>query len=789
MPLTAIPYNPYSFVGWKTGSSDFSDNPHKFIVEDDLVIQANFAVVVNSYQVHLSAENGMIASGNGTYEVGAEVRAEARTTIEGFHFVKWNDENGKIVSDENPYSFTVKENVTLTALFDKKYHVTLLPPQNGTIVSGDGIYEFMAHVTAKAITDNESKYSFMGWTDLRGNIVSRENPYEFFLSKDMAMTANFVLSKYKVSLSAENGTITSAKGDSIYIYEYGTEVTAEAGTDEEKYHFVKWTEDGDSIWPKNSYTFTVFKDRTIQAHFAINRYQMNLSAVNGTITSGQGTCEYGAGVRAEAKADKEEYYFVNWTDTTTGKTVSTENPYRFTAKKNMTIQANFAIKMYEVGLFAVNGTIKSGDGSYLYGEKVEVEAETDKKGYYFVNWTDTTGHTVSTDNPYMITVIEDMKIQAYFDNRYQVNLSAKNGTIKSGDSTCLYGEKVKVEADTDKEGYRFVKWTDTTGYTVSTDNPYTFTVTKDTMLQAHFDNRYQVDLSAKNGTIKSDSTSYAYKAEAKIEAVADTGYHFVQWTNARGDSLSTDNPYTFVVTGDTAIQAHFATNNYRVHLSAKNGRVEELNKDVYAYNTEVEVEAAEADYGYRFAGWMNAAGDSLSADNPYKFVVKGETDLTAVFIGGEYFITVDATQGGKATGGGSYDYGTQVEIKAVPDSGYVFIRWMTGDSLNLLFSDSSKLNFTLSWNTFTSYRAYFVEEGKVNGEIVSGGEARAYHAKDVLHLVHLEGSVISVHTIDGRQILQFKASNTEYPAVLPAGIYILNAAKGKGRYVTKFVVR
>ncbi|OAV64071.1 hypothetical protein Barb4_04459 [Bacteroidales bacterium Barb4] len=475
------------------------------------------------------------------------------------------------------------------------------------------------------------------------------------------------------------------------------------------------------------------------------------------------------------------------------------NPYTFTVKENMTLQAHFAINRYQVSLSAENGTITSakGDSIYIhdYGTEVKAEANANKEGYYFTGWTDLKGDTVSKVNPYTFTVNGNMTLRAHFViYRYQVRLSsAENGTITSkSDSIYEHGAEVKAAASANKEGYYFTKWTnakdDAKGDIVSWNNPYTFKVTEDTEIQAHFDNSYRVRLPAeKNGIIKPGDTTCTYKTEVKIEAVANTGYHFVQWTNARGDSLSADNPYTFVVTGDTAILAQFAINYYNVRLSAKNGKVESSG-GLYAYDTKLEAKA-EADYSYRFAGWINAAGDSLSSANPYPFTVKGETDLTAIFIRSKYLITADATKGGKATGGGYYDYEAPVEIQAVPDSGYVFIHWMAGDSLNLLFSDSSKLNFTLSWNTFTSYRAYFVEEGKVNGEIVSGGEARAYHAEDVLHLVNLEGFVISVHTTDGRQILQFKANNTEYPAVLPAGIYILNAAKGKGRYVTEFVVR
>ncbi|OAV72556.1 hypothetical protein Barb6_01030 [Bacteroidales bacterium Barb6] len=67
-----------------------------------------------------------------------------------------------------------------------------------------------------------------------------------------------------------------------------------------------------------------------------------------------------------------------------------------------------------------------------------------------------------------------------------------------------------------------------------------------------------------------------------------------------------------------------------------------------------------------------------------------------------------------------------------------------------------------------------------------------YYAKDILHLVNLEGYFISVSTMKGERVLLFTADsdNAEYAAALPAGVYILNGAKGKEKAVTrKFVVK
>lgn len=63
------------------------------------------------------AEGGMV-SGAGEYDCDtrATVKAEAN---KGYHFVRWEDWQGNIVSKDASYSFTVKETTTLTAVFAK----------------------------------------------------------------------------------------------------------------------------------------------------------------------------------------------------------------------------------------------------------------------------------------------------------------------------------------------------------------------------------------------------------------------------------------------------------------------------------------------------------------------------------------------------------------------------------------------------------------------------------------------------------------------------------------------
>ena len=148
--------------------------------------------------------------------------------------------------------------------------------------------------------------------------------------------------------------------------------------------------------------------------------------------------------------------------------------------------AYFGKKSYNISVSSEDsnkGTV-SGGGSYESGKSVTITA-TPKSGYTFIKWSDNT-----TANPYTFTVTKDVSLIAYFGKNYNVSVSSEDpnkGTV-SGGGIYGSGESATITA-TPQSGYRFIKWSDN-----STANPYTFTVTKDVTLQAHFEKCKHVEI-------------------------------------------------------------------------------------------------------------------------------------------------------------------------------------------------------------------------------------------------------------------------------------------------------
>jgi hypothetical protein len=140
------------------------------------------------------------------------------------------------------------------------------------------------------------------------------------------------------------------------------------------------------------------------------------------------------------------------------------------------------------------------------------------------------------------------------------------GTVSpAGATTVDEGASFSATA-TANDGYHFVSWTDANGGTVSTANPYTFTVTADVALTATFEANstptyYTVTVSSANTTMGTVSCTPSGSVEAGTSVTATAtpanNHIFTGWVDANGDTVSRANPYTFTVTADVTLVGTF----------------------------------------------------------------------------------------------------------------------------------------------------------------------------------------------------------------------------------------
>ena len=364
--------------------------------------------------------------------------------------------------------------------------------------------------------------------------------------------------QYTINVSANPNIGGSVTGGGTYNQGQSCTVTASPNAG---YTFTNWTENGNVVSTNRSYTFTVTANRTLVANFQAQpqNYTVTVSAnpTNGGNVTGGGTYQQGQSCTVTATANTG-YNFTNWTEN--GNVVSTQANYTFTVNSNRTLMANFTPQQYTITATAdpVNGGNVTGGGTFNYGNSCTLSA-TPAPGYTFINWTKN-GTQVSTNATYTFTVTESAAYVAHFQlQTFTINVMAdpaEGGTVEGG-GTFNYGETCTVTA-TANEGYTFVNWT-TGMFSVSNEISYTFTVTSNVNLTAHFElQTFQVKVSvnpAEAGNVTGEGT-YNYGDEVTLTIVRNEDWHFENWTE-NGEVVSEEMTYTFTITSDRDLDANF----------------------------------------------------------------------------------------------------------------------------------------------------------------------------------------------------------------------------------------
>ena len=261
--VTATNNSGYLFSGWYKGSTKVSSNKsYTFTVTENVTLTAKFT---KRYTVTVTANPtaGGTVTGGGTYTDGKTATVTA-TANSGYLFSGWYKGSTKVSSNKS-YTFTVTENVTLTAKFSKlsmSYTVTATAyPAEGGSVSGGGSYS--AGETATVTATPNSGWHFSGWYTDSAKVSSNKS-YSFPVTGSVTLIAKFEKDSYTITVSAdpaEGGTVTGSGS-----YSKGTLVTLNA-IPNSGWHFVGWYNGSIQTSSSASDPHLVIADVTLTAKF------------------------------------------------------------------------------------------------------------------------------------------------------------------------------------------------------------------------------------------------------------------------------------------------------------------------------------------------------------------------------------------------------------------------------------------------------------------------------------------------------------------------------------------
>ncbi len=495
-------------------------------------------------------------------------------------------------------------------------------PTNGGTITGAGTYN--QGETCTLVATPNSGYTFTNWTE-NGTQVSTNATYSFTVTANRTLVANFALSTYTITATANptnGGTITGAG-----TYNQGQTCTLVA-TPNSGYTFTNWTENGTQVSTNATYSFTVTANRTLVANFALSTYTITATAnpTNGGTITGAGTYNQGQTCTLVA-TPSANYTFTNWMEN--GTQVSTSATYSFTVTANRTLVANFTRPTYTITATAnpTNGGTITGAGTYNQGETCTLVA-TPSANHTFTNWTEN-GTQVSTNATYSFTVTANRNLVAHFSqNTYTITATASptNGGTITGAGTYNYGQTCTLVA-TSNETYDFENWT-LNGNVVSTDPSYSFTVTNNSSFVAHFAVKtFTVSVSADGEGTVSGGGTFSYGQTCAVTAHANTNYHFLYWTE-NATPVSYDLEYIFDVTSNRVLVAHFTIDTYDIMVTANPQEGGTVSGGGTFAVGEVVVVNVEPNSGYVFQGWYEN-GEVVSMEEAYSFTVEGNRNLVA----------------------------------------------------------------------------------------------------------------------------------------------------------------
>ena len=157
-----------------------------------------------------------------------------------------------------------------------------------------------------------------------------------------------------------------------------------------------------------------------------------------------------------------------------------------------------------------------------------------------------------------------------------------------------------------------------------------------------------------------------------FEASPTPGQMFLRWSDG-----NTDNPRTFVLAGNTALEAVFGTDPDSRHVVISTDECGTTLDTYYRLGTTLTFEAVPNE-GSTFLRWSDG-----NTDNPRTLVLSEDTTLEAVFgVDPDICHVVVSTDECGTTLDTYYRLGTTLTFEAVPDEGGTFLRWSDGNTDN-----------------------------------------------------------------------------------------------------------
>lgn len=442
---------------------------------------------------------------------------------------------------------------------------------------------------------------------------------------------------------------------------------------------------------------------------------------------------------------KEGYTFKGWKTSADGISLDYADKANISITSNKTLYAHWAATEYLI-TYNLNGGINNADNPATYTRETKTTLlAPSRAGYTFDGWYDNV-----TFNGNAITQIAEGEMSAkeffakwtpktdtaYKVEHYQQNLLDDNFTIVSADTQTLTGT---TGANTSATAKSY------TGFNANTFSQTEIAADGSTIIKIYYARNTYTVTYIDNGGEHTQTVKHGGNAVTP-DITAKTGYDQTAptWDN---DGKN--------ITAARTISAVYTINTYTVTWDIEGVKTTDMFEynQAPSYTGTTPTKKATVEFTYTFKSW----------DKEFKPITENIT-YTAMFNGvkNKYNVTVNTNSNGTVNGGGeNIEYGSEIQITATPNKGYVFSKWSDGNTNatrtitvegNITFSaefslsiyDFSRLNTSTPQ---TEIDAIYAEiNGILSGSI--GNELKAYLESSKILLDNIVNEIAEIKELN-----------------------------------------
>lgn len=300
----------------------------------------------------------------------------------------------------------------------------------------------------------------------------------------------------------------------------------------------------------------------------------------------------------------------------------------------------------------------------------------------------------------------------YVPIKYKIEFNVNDGAINGP-----YEYEYTIEGDKfifpipERQGFTFIGWYDNEDFSGEPNTELHKGSTGNKTFHAKWEEflleSYTVTLIS-DGDLVSVSGSGSFTEGESVTittTINEDGYVFAGWFDGE-TKISDSIEHTFTMLAQNIqYEAKWLKRKFTVSLITDIPEISLIGGGEYEWGTTINIIIEESDK-YVFINWIDEQGIVISGNASFEYEVpKEDITLVAVFqeitYPNELKLINSNLDAGVVTGGGEYYAGGYVELRAMPNEGYVFVGWFQGDKF---ISDETNYAFNMP-DTFIEYTA------------------------------------------------------------------------------------